>query len=332
MSTAEPFILAGATVFDGVSAQPRTGWSILADKGRIQWLGPADATPSFNGPTYQASGYMVLPGLIDCHVHLANDGDPDFLGQIASDSVQRATLRAGRNAETLLQAGITTVRDCGAADSTAIEVAKAIDDGLISGPRVIPAGRVITMTGGHGYFFGREADGVDEVRRATRAEIKAGASFIKAMATGGVLTPGVTPDQTALLQAELEAAAQEAHNSGRRIATHALGTAGIKNALRAGVDSIEHGFYLDDEALTLAVERGTYLVPTLIPVNRIVEGGEEGGIPGWVVEKARSETDYFMESFRAAVNSGMKLAAGTDAGTPFNAHGGLPVRRRSLWA
>jgi imidazolonepropionase-like amidohydrolase len=164
---------------------------------------------------------------------------------------------------------------------------------------------------------------VDGVRKATRAEIKAGVHFIKAMATGGVLTPGVDPTQTAFQIEELEAVAQEAHKAGRRTACHAIGNAGIKNALRAGIDSIEHGFYLDDEAIELFLKNGAFLVPTLIAVEQIVKNGEARGIPDWVVRKAAAEGEHHQASFKAAVKSGMKIAAGTDAGTPFNPHGDL---------
>ena len=144
------------------------------------------------------------------------------------------------------------------------------------------------------------------------------------MATGGVLTPGVVPTQTALQQDELEQVAREAHNAGRRAACHAIGNEGIKNAIRAGIDSIEHGFYLDDEALQLALDHGTTLVPTLIAVNQIVNNGATGAMPDWVVKKAESESGHHRESFGAAVRSGMKIAAGTDAGTPFNPHDFMP--------
>jgi imidazolonepropionase-like amidohydrolase len=206
-----------------------------------------------------------------------------------------------------------------------IELAQAIELGMIRGPRVQAAGRVITMTGGHGHLIGREADGADAVRRAVRTEIKAGAAVIKVMATGGVLTPGVSPTQTALLPEELAVVAQEAHNSGRRVATHAIGGAGILNALRAGIDSVEHGFYLDDETLDLAVAQGAFLVPTMLAVDRIVRNGLARGIPAWVVDKAEREAHKQRESFAAAVSSGMRIAAGTDAGTPFNEHGDLAL-------
>jgi imidazolonepropionase-like amidohydrolase len=138
-----------------------------------------------------------------------------------------------------------------------------------------------------------------------------------------VLTPGVDPTQTAFQIEELEAVAQEAHKAGRRTACHAIGNAGIKNALRAGIDSIEHGFYLDDEAIELFLKNGAYLCPTLIAVDQIVTHGEEGGIPDWVVRKAASEGEHHEASFRLAVSAGVQIAAGTDAGTPFNPHGDL---------
>ena len=165
---------------------------------------------------------------------------------------------------------------------------------------------------------------MDEVRKATRQAVKEGARFIKVMSTGGLLTPGVTAGRTAFAPDELAVLVEEAHNAGLRVATHAIGNEGIKNALRAGVDSVEHGFYLDDEALQLAIDHGTTLVPTLIAVNQIVNNGDSGAIPDWVVEKAKSESGHHQTSFAAAVKSGMRIAAGTDAGTPFNPHGFLP--------
>jgi imidazolonepropionase-like amidohydrolase len=324
--TRSSFLLRDVTVMDGTGADPVPGQAVVVEGRRLAWLGPADQAPS-TAPeaVVEGGGRTVLPGLINCHVHLCNDGAPDLFAQVMSDSIPVATLRAARSASETLQSGVTTVRDCGAADEIVIELARAIELGMIPGPRVQAAGRVITMTGGHGHFIGREADGADAVRRAVRTEIKAGAAVIKVMATGGVLTPGVSPTQTALLPEELAVVAQEAHNSGRRVATHAIGGAGILNALRAGIDSIEHGFYLDDETLDLAVAQGAFLVPTMLAVDRIVRNGLARGIPDWVVDKAEREAHKQRESFAAAVSSGMRIAAGTDAGTPFNEHGDLAL-------
>lgn len=317
----KPTVIRNVTLVDGTGAVPVPGQALIVEGRRIDWIGPEAQLPEGSaGEAIDGQGGTVMPGMINCHVHLTNDGSPDLFGQVARDTVTTAALRGYLNLQATLESGITSVRDCGAASNIALDLARAVEDGLIPGPRIRAAGRVITMTGGHGHFIGREADGPDGVRQATRAEIKAGAHFIKAMATGGVLTPGVVPTQTALQQDELEQVAREAHNAGRRAACHAIGNDGIKNAIRAGIDSIEHGFYLDDEALELAVQRGTVLVPTLIAVNQIVNNGKSGAMPDWVVEKAESESGHHQESFAAAVRSGMKIAAGTDAGTPFNPH------------
>ncbi|GAA4755478.1 amidohydrolase family protein [Modestobacter marinus] len=322
--TPASFLLRNVTVVDGTGAPPVPGQALVVEGRRIVWIGPVgDALSTAPENVVDGGGRTVLPGMINCHVHLTADGAPDLMAQTAGDTVPLATLRAAAGAVETLMSGVTTVRDCGAADDVVIELAKAIDRGLVPGPRVQAAGRVITMTGGHGHFIGREADGPDEVRKATRAEIKAGAAVIKVMATGGVLTAGVSPTQTALLPEELAVVAQEAHNSGRRVTTHAIGRSGIHNALISGIDSIEHGFYLDDELLDIAVAQGTFLVPTILAVDGITRNGTAAGIPGWVVEKAEKEAAKQRESFAAAVASGMKIAAGTDAGTPFNPHGDL---------
>jgi imidazolonepropionase-like amidohydrolase len=318
-----PVVIRNVALIDGTGAAPVPGQALIVEGARITWIGPEDRLPEGSADgAVDGGGGTVMPGLINCHVHLANDGSPNLFGQAAQDSVVIAALRGYKNLQLTLESGVTSVRDCGAASGIAIDLARAVEEGMVTGPRIRAAGRVITMTGGHGHFIGREADGPDGVRQATRAEIKAGAHFIKAMATGGVLTPGVIPTQTALQQDELEQVAREAHNAGRRTACHAIGNGGIKNAIRAGIDSIEHGFYLDDEALQLALDHGTTLVPTLIAVNQIVNNGE--AIPAWVVEKAQSESGHHRESFGAAVRAGMKIAAGTDAGTPFNPHDFMP--------
>lgn len=321
----DPVVIRNVSLVDGTGAAPVGDAALIVEGGRITWLGPQAELPEGSaGQAVDGHGGTLMPGLINCHVHLCHDGAADMFGQVQRDSITTSALRGYLNLQRTLESGVTTVRDCGAANNVALDLARAVDDGLIPGPRIRAAGRVITMTGGHGHFIGREADGADGIRKATRAEIKEGAHFIKAMATGGVLTPGVEPTQTALQPDELEAVAREAHNAGRRTACHAIGNEGIKNAIRAGIDSIEHGFYLDDEALDLAVSARTYLVPTLIAVNHIVDNGPSGGIPAWVVRKAESESGHHRESFTAAVRSGMRIAAGTDAGTPFNPHTDMP--------
>ncbi len=319
----DPLLLRDVRLVDGTGTAASAGTSVLVDRGRFEWIGPNDLAPAVAPhAVVDAGGRTLLPGLINSHVHLCADGSPDLAEQVRTDSIPMATLRAAKMAALTLHSGVTSVRDCGAASGIVLDLGRAIDNGLLVGPRVVAAGRVITMTGGHGHFVGREADGVDAVRRATRAELKEGAAFIKVMATGGVLTAGVDPNSTSLQEDELAVVAREAHNAGRRVTTHAIGNAGIRNALRAGIDSIEHGMHLDDETLQLALDNGAFLVPTLVAVARIIEAHED--IPAWIVEKAQVQAEYGRASFVAAVKSGMKIAAGTDAGTPYNKHDDLP--------
>jgi imidazolonepropionase-like amidohydrolase len=330
VSAAHTWAVRDVTVIDGTGEPAKAHHTMIITGQTIDWVGPTAHEPeSMPTDVVKATGMTVVPGLVNSHVHLANDGAADLEEQIRRDSVPIASMRAARNARFTLESGITTVRDCGAANGVIIELAKAIESGLVVGPRVRAAGRVITMTGGHGHFMGREADGVDGVRRAVRQELKDGAHFIKTMATGGVLTLGVSPTSTALLREELTAIVQEAHNAGKRVATHAIGREGIENALRAGVDSIEHGFYLDDDLFEIAVAQGTYLVPTLLAVHGIVSEGPAGGSPAWMIDKAQQEVARSQTMFKAAVDAGMKIAAGTDAGTPFNRHHDL-VREMAL--
>ena len=328
VATGPAVVFRRVTVIDGTGAAPRPGHWVLVEDGRITASGPeplpASHPAAAGGVTeIDGSGHSLLPGLINCHVHLCNDGSADTVGQVRDDTVPIATLKAVKNLGIALSSGVTTVRDCGAADGVAIDLARAVADGLITGPRILAAGRVITMTGGHGHFIGREADGPDAVRRATRTELKAGAHFIKAMATGGVLTPGVEPDHGGLAEDELLWVARTAHSAGRRTACHAIGGRGIKNALRAGIDSIEHGFHLDDEALGLAVENGAFLVPTLVAIESITANAGRPGLPDWVIRKAEAESGAHRAAFGAALAAGVNIAAGTDAGTPFNPHGDL---------
>jgi imidazolonepropionase-like amidohydrolase len=218
----------------------------------------------------------------------------------------------------MLQAGITTARDLGGGAYAEFSVRDLIKRGEIPGPRLLCAGKVITMTGGHGWPIGRESDGPDEVRKAVREQLKAGADVIKLMATGGVLTPGVEPGSSQLEEEELRAGITEAHKASRRTATHAQGTAGVKAALRAGIDTVEHGIYLDDEAVAWMLERGVVFVPTLAAPYQIVLAGRERGVPQYAIDKSKQVSEAHFRSFRLAHDAGVIIAAGNDGGTPFN--------------
>jgi len=266
-------------------------------------------------------GRTLLPGFIDAHVHLCLDGSPDPVAAFINTPMPIALLKAAKFARDTLMAGVTTIRDMGAKDGIDLGLRQAICTGLAPGPRMLVSGQLICMTGGHGWPLGREANGADEVRKAAREQIKAGVDIVKLMATGGVMTPAVEPGSEQFTQAELAAGVEEAHKAGRKTATHAMGTKGILNALRAGIDSIEHGTYLNDEAVELMKKRGVPLIPTLSALFQIESRGVEAGVPAFAVEKTAKVKPFHLASIRLARKAGVAIAMGTDAGTPFNLHG-----------
>lgn len=316
---------ANVTIFDGRALKTKAG--ALVANGTIAWVGAHARAPREARAAHEVdgAGKTLTPGLIDCHVHLCFDGSADFAGEareMTNDAV--ATVKAVRNAARNLEHGVTTVRDLGAPGAVSIEVARAVERRVIPGPRILAAGRALTITGGHGHNIGlaREVDGPDGVRKAVREEIRAGARVIKVIATGGVLTPGITADFTAFTPEELEAAVDEAHKWERTVAAHAIGPAGIVHAVKAGVDSVEHGSMLTTEGARLMKERGTFLVPTISAIRGMVDHPDE--VPAYAVEKASALAGEARDAFRRALRSGVHLACGTDAGTPFNPHGNAP--------
>jgi imidazolonepropionase-like amidohydrolase len=216
------------------------------------------------------------------------------------------------------------VRDLGGPFGVVPVVAREIDAGRIRGPRTLAAGHALTVTGGHGHnvAFAREVDGPDAMRRAVREEIRDGATAIKLIATGGVLTPGIDLAFTAFDVDELRAAIEEAHKWGRIVAAHAIGYDGTAGAVEAGVDSVEHGALIDAATARRMAERGTYTVPTLSALLGIAD--HPGSVPAYAVEKARSVVEEARASFRRVLRAGVKVAMGTDAGTPHNPHGNAP--------
>ena len=311
-----------AKVFDGCGQVIDSGW-MLVEGDKIAGVGPMDQIPE-EKPDMEVidlSGQTLLPGLIDGHVHLCLEGSPDPLKTAGEQNeVPLALLTAGHAARTLA-AGFTTVRDLGGPNFVNIAVRNAIKAGHIPGPRIISAGQNICMTGGHGWRIGREADGPDEIRRAVREQTRAGADQAKFMATGGVLTEVGKPGQVQLTEEELQAGIDEAHRAGLKTSTHAKGLEGIKNAVRSGIDTIEHGDMLDDEVIEQIIKKGIYVVPTLTAGANIIAKGTEGGVPEWAVEKARRTRPERLEILKKAKDAGVKIGYGTDAGTPFNYHG-----------
>lgn len=295
--------------------------AILVEGERIAGVGEGKSSFPRGARRVDVSGCTLLPGLIDAHVHLCLDGSPDPMGVLERTPDALLALRMAGHARKTLFSGITTVRDMGGKNGVDLVVRDAIRAGLIPGPRMLASGKPIVMTGGHGWPMAREADGPHEVRKAAREQIKAGADLIKLMATGGVMTQGVEPGSAQLTEEELRAAVEEAHKAGRRTATHAQGTQGILNALRAGIDSIEHGIFLSQEAVRLMLETRVTLVPTISALHCIEKHGVEARIPAFAVEKTKRVKSDFLRSLQMAREAGVPVAMGTDAGTPFNLHG-----------
>ncbi len=307
----------GGTLVDAEGA--RTA-DLLVEDGKIVRAGAeASRAPGPGVRVVDCAGKWITPGLIDCHVHLVLDAGPNIVASLQPLDVQLA-IHAVTHAEATLQAGITTVRDLGSRGNITVALREAINRGRVLGPRILAACNLITMTGGHVHFMGREADGIDDCRKATREQLKAGADVIKVIATGGVLTVGADTKAAQLEEDEIRCIVQEARKAGRRTAAHAHGVDGIMNAARAGVASIEHGTYMDRRAAAFMSKHGTYWVPTSSALYAIIEHGAKG-IPAESVRKAQHALSAHQEAYRIAKESGVPVAMGTDAGTPFNPHG-----------
>lgn len=309
----------GGKVFDGERALA-DGVGVLVENGKIRRIAPQGEFAGFAGDRVDTSGGALLPGLIDCHVHLCSGGEADPATVQGKLSDAQLALKALERAQATLKGGIVAVRDCGGRNYVELSVRDAIKRGEFPGPVVRASGRMICMTGGHGNRTGRVADGVDEVIKAVREQIHAGADLIKIMATGGVMTPGVNPEDAHYTRAEMAAGIGEARRFNRRTASHAQGAEGIMNAVLGGISSIEHGIFMNDECIAAMLERGTFLVPTLAAVLNIIRN-KDRGIPAWAVEKSERVFERHKAAFRAFHAAGGRIAMGTDAGTPFNLHG-----------
>jgi imidazolonepropionase-like amidohydrolase len=311
--------LVGGKLIDGTGRTSIEDAVVVIEGDRISSVGKADATTVPTGSeVIDVTDKTVMPGLINCHAHLCLDGSPDPATALKQRSFTENVLIAAKHAETTLRAGVTTVRDLGGWEGVDFGLKKAINDGVILGPRMLVSGRVLCMTGGTAYFIGREVDGPDEARKGAREQLKAGADSLKVMATGAVLAAGTDPGAAQLTFEELRAVVEEAEKAGVLTAAHAHGAAGIKNAILAGVDSIEHGSFLDAEAVDMMLEHEVFYVPTLAVGYAVVSKGSEFGIPAFMIEKARRVGDAHLESFRRAREAGVRIAAGNDGGTPFN--------------
>jgi len=315
-------VFKGGRLFDGTGAAPGDG-DVAVEKGRIVAIGSGlDGDKAID-----LEGRTILPGLFDCHVHVAIS-DVDIWR-----SVQRPFSSqfydAARNLAATIGAGITSIRDAGGAD---LGIKEAVDAGQLVGPRMQISLIMLTQTGGHGddwYPSGAEVpfmiehpgrpsglvDGPDEVRRKVRELVRMGADVIKVATSGGVLSPRDDPRHAHFRPIELETMVEEATAAGIFVMAHAQGADGIKNAVRAGIRSIDHGIYLDDEGIELMKARGTWFVPTLVAPQGVIDAAEAGvPLPPVVVDKARSVIEIHRAAFRHAVEAGVRIAMGTDSG------------------
>ena len=294
--------------------------AVLIGNGRITRVAPTGDFEGYAGDVVDCTGCTVMPGLIDCHVHLLFRGEPDPAAVLEELDAAHAVVRALEHARQTLRGGVTSVRDCGGREYQEFAVRDACNEGRFPGPTIRAAGKMICMTGGHGNRIGRVADGPVEVVKAVREQIHAGADLVKIMATGGVMTPGVDPEDAHYSAEEMAVGIAEAKRFHRRTASHAQGAEGILNATRGGVTSIEHGIFMNDECCREMLDRGTFLVPTLAALHNILNN-TDAGIPDYVVEKAQRCGEALKRSVRMFHEAGGRIALGTDAGTPFNLHG-----------
>lgn len=315
------FVLRCGRLIDGRGETLSRNRQIVVSDGRIVSIGDwGDQAPA-DAQVVDLSDATCMPGMIDTHVHLTIGGG-DIAGGASSAT---KGLIALRNAQTMLDYGFTTVRSTGEFDRyySLSNVRDAINAGMFVGPRILQAPHCISATGGHCdvnnlppdleiQIPGMVVDGVDAMRLAIRKEIKFGADWIKLAATGGVMSHGDNPNATAFSDEELQAAVDETHRHFKKITVHAIGTEGIKQAIRAGVDSVEHAILIDQEGIDLMLEHGTFLVPTIYVLNYVVEVGPSIGYPPGSVAKGAELMEVRDDRIRAAIEAGVKVVMGSD--------------------
>lgn len=298
---------------------------VIVDGDRIVAVGVSGSVPIPKGARIiDLTGQTLLPGLIDTHTHLNSSDSDGGDSAVLKETAAHAAVYGTVNAKRTLEAGFTTVRDVGTTGYADVAVRDLIARGVIPGPRMYVAGPSLGSIGGHADVNGYNpaiaipgtgviVNGVDEVRRAVRTNIKYGADHIKIVATGGILSQGDAVTSVQFSDEELKAAVDEAARSGRKVAAHAHGPKGIIAAVRAGVASIEHGSLIDDEGIALMKEKGVYLVPTLIILEEIVRDGAKRGYPDYAIAKAKAVEPERRIRLRKAFQAGVKFAFGTDA-------------------
>ena len=330
------FAIYPGTLIDGLGGPPKPGQALVISGKDIQWSGPVEQLESPDGPMagqgeleiQHYPGSTLLPGLIDCHTHTNMPGNGRRGEDVDHDSDDMKLLRSAKNVEAALRSGVTTVCDCGAWHDTAFSLKQGVEQGLVDGPRMMVAGRPITTTGGHLWFMGGEADGVEGVRRQVRQMIKQGADFIKVVASGGSTTTS-DPYRPSLTEPEIQTIVEEAHNRGKPVSAHCRCTAAVNNAVSAGVDMVLHcAFYesdaaylWDQETAQRLADAGTWVNPTLHlgrtrrNLLRIKE--QEQGLNAeeqTFLERGTQREALNMEHFGKLLKMGVKMIGGSDCG------------------
>lgn len=322
MDAGEVTVLRCGRVVDVAAGRVGGPAAIVVRGERIESIGASQAPAE--AKVVDLTSLTCLPGLMDLHAHITIN--PETLSGSDLDRTSAARALDGlHNAQVMLQAGFTTLRDPGSSDRyySTVDLRNTIASGKVIGPRLFVAPHALSPTGGHGDINdlaadlhidipGRVVNGVDEIRRTIREEVKFGADWIKVMATGGVMSVGDNPHHSAYTDEELRAAVDETHRLGRRITVHAIGTEGIKAAVKAGVDSVEHGMLLDEETIALMKRQGTWLIPTIHVLNYVVDNGPAMGFPADSVAKGRALREQRDKHLRRAFASGIKVAFGSD--------------------
>ncbi|MBW6463724.1 MAG: amidohydrolase family protein [Bacillota bacterium] len=323
----------GAVLIDGLGREPLEDSVLAVENDTIVFSGKSSSYDAPAGAnTINLSGKTVIPGLIDCHIHMDLHGMADTSDENHVEEKLRS-IRTAYNMKKTLQQGITTVRNAGSVNHIDFAVKSAVEAGWFAGPRIFTSGQILSMTAqGNDYFKGmyREADGPDEVRKAAREQLKAGADFLKVMATGAYMNPGGVPGAVQYGLDELEVIVDEANKLGLRVAAHAHGAQGIVNAALAGVKTIEHGSFIDERGIELMLEKNIYLVPTFVAGYHIFKNAKESGVPDFMIKKNRGMRKVRAESIKRAIKAGIKVAFGSDAGTSYNCHG-LNAMELILW-
>ncbi len=328
-------LLIGGTLIDGTGKKTLSDSAVLIEDSRIRFVGQKDEADASNvTEVIDVSGKTVMPGLIDAHVHLGTESvgrriSPAYWNIITPTTLK--VLHALRNAQAAMEAGFTSLRNVVLEqDPWDVSLKKAVDLGIVKGPRIVASGGLVNMTAGHLDLYipgniprkpDRTADGPDQVRRAVRERVRAGADFIKICTSGGVVSLADRPDWRNYTLEEVEAICDEAHALGRRVMAHAEGRTGVKNAIEGGVDTLEHGYFIDEEDCEAMKSKSIILVPTLGISRNIVERGEELGVTKEGVEKMKRFEDYHLESVKRAHRRRVKIALGTDALATIFSHG-----------